>query len=87
MIAMKGWKSLWSGSLKNTNKFSIWQGLYFSFQDSINNYIINDQKYRLMMSTFQRYFLSGMISGMLCCSIYFPVDMISTMKYRLNSIE
>ena len=87
MIAVQGWRSLWSGSLKNTNIFSIWQGLSFSFQDSINNYIMNDQHYRVMMTTFQRYLLSGMISGMLCCSIYYPLDMINTTLKRLNSID
>ena len=87
MIAVQGWRSLWSGSLKNTNIFSIWQGLSFSFQDSIYNYIMNDQHYRVMMTTFQRYLLSGMISGMLCCSIYYPLDMINTTLKRLNSID
>lgn len=86
MIAVQGWRSLWSGNLKNTNRFSLWQGLSFAFQDSINNFIINDQKYRETMTTFQRHFLSGMISGMLCSSLFYPIDMTSTMVYKLNSI-
>lgn len=85
MIALNGWKSLWGGSIKNTNKFSLWQGLGFSIQNSLNKYLINDQPY--ILTTFQRYFLSGMISGILCCSLYYPIDRINSTILKMNSLE
>jgi hypothetical protein len=84
MIAIEGWKSLWSGSLKNTNRFSIWQGFSFAFQDLVNNFILHDARYRAVMTTFQRHFFSGMLSGMLCSSLSYPIDITITTLYRLN---